>query len=76
VANVVTIDDARGDVVDANYYCSDECAKSDENYAGWYGCVELDFGQKCHAVWCDNQIHGVEQCNCEDAGCVGWQKTD
>ena len=33
-----------GETVDAEYYCSDTCAKTSRHYAGWNGCVEVDGG--------------------------------
>jgi hypothetical protein len=39
------------------FYCSDFCAKSDANYSGWYGAVELDQGDECPA--CGGWIDGI-----------------
>ena len=72
MANAVLIEDTKGELVDAIYYCSDLCAKSDSAYAGWYGCVELDFGQTCSAEGCSEQIHGLESCSCGEAFCRGY----
>lgn len=58
MANVVLIDDERGDVVDAVYYCSDYCARSDEAYAGWYGCVLPPSATACPS--CGEAIPGDE----------------
>jgi hypothetical protein len=33
-----------GETVDAEYYCSDTCAKTSRHYAGWNGCVEVEGG--------------------------------
>lgn len=48
MANIVTIEDPQGEVVDINYYCSDGCAKYDPDYAGWNGCNEIHD----HPQWC------------------------
>ena len=32
----------RGDLIDLEYFCSDNCAKTSDNYKGWYGCVEIE----------------------------------
>jgi len=29
------------DVIDVNYYCTDNCAKNDPEYDGWNGCAEI-----------------------------------
>ena len=62
MANIVPQTDKVGDVVDYNYYCSDTCAKSDPNYAGWFGCVEnytTPFCQKCLTAlyWIDENTY-------------------
>lgn len=62
MANIVPVTDKVGDVVDYNYYCSDTCAKSDPNYAGWFGCVEnytTPFCQKCLTAlyWIDENTY-------------------
>lgn len=46
MAHLVTIDDADGNVIDANWYCSDFCARADHSYTGWNGChvVSTDYG--------------------------------
>lgn len=45
--HLVIIEDAIGDAVDANIYCSDWCAQTDDAYAGWNGCHELDYTSAC-----------------------------
>lgn len=47
MAHMVTINDERGDIVDARYYCSDYCASTDSLYAGWNGCHELQDSEPC-----------------------------
>jgi hypothetical protein len=74
MANAVLLQDVSGDVVDALYYCSDTCAKSNPAYAGWYGCVELDFGQGCDN--CSAQLHGIESCSCGEQTCFGYLKSE
>lgn len=46
-AHLIDIDDAEGQVVDRNYYCSDACAQTDENYKGWNGCHEIYSPELC-----------------------------
>jgi hypothetical protein len=75
MANAVLIEDTKGDLVEAEYFCSDFHAKSHSSYAGWYGCVELDFGQVCSAEGCSEQLHGVEQCECGNEDCLGFSKS-
>tara|TARA_R100001244_G_scaffold83372_1_gene64360 strand:- start:198 stop:422 length:225 start_codon:yes stop_codon:yes gene_type:complete len=45
------IEDKNGDVVDANYYCSNFCheEKEQDNYRGWNGCYEApDYTISCN----------------------------
>lgn len=35
------------DVIGANYYCSDTCAKSDPNYDGWNGACDAFSPVQC-----------------------------
>lgn len=52
MANAVLINATDGDLLDIHYYCSDSCAKHDEHYSGWYGCVDLyDYARYCRT--CD-----------------------
>lgn len=57
MAHAVLLEDSSGDVVDARYYCCDTCAQTDTEYAGWYGCVELDFTTACEA--CGDTMEGI-----------------
>jgi hypothetical protein len=41
MAHIVLHEDKSGQLIDLTYYCSDTCAKSNSDYAGWYGCVEV-----------------------------------
>ena len=57
------IEDKNGDVIDANYYCSNYCheTKEQDNYRGWNGCHEP---HEYHDVTCNNcnkTIKGIEQ---------------
>ena len=47
MANVVFIEDNNGDTIEANYYCSDFCAQTDDSYAGCYGSVETEHDTVC-----------------------------
>lgn len=49
MTHLVLIEDNSGDLVDLRHYCSDGCARTDENYAGWYGCHELTQPETCNA---------------------------
>lgn len=33
--------DELDEMIDARYYCSDGCAKTDRDYEGWHGCEEI-----------------------------------
>jgi hypothetical protein len=52
MAHATFIEDETGDVVDAEYYCSDSCAQESPYYSGWSGCHELcgepEFCQSCN----------------------------
>lgn len=39
MAHLVLHEDEAGELEDVTYYCSDWCARKDEDYAGWYGCM-------------------------------------
>ena len=41
MAHIVLKSDSEGQIVDLVHYCSDTCAKTDEDYAGWYGAHEI-----------------------------------
>jgi hypothetical protein len=58
MANINTIEDSLGELVDYEYFCSDFCAKSSEHYAGWYGCVELYTQESCQN--CGKTLNFVE----------------
>lgn len=50
MAHLVIIEDSKGDITDVHWYCSDSCAKTDEHYFGWNGCIEIhDAPQLCVA---------------------------
>jgi hypothetical protein len=72
MTHAVLIEDAlTGDLLDLRYYCSDSCAQDDVAYSGWNGCIELMFGQVCEREGCESILHGVSECACSDASCVG-----
>ena len=50
----VIIEDAEGEVVDVEYYCSDFCAKGSDDYAGRNGCNEVAGPQWC--VGCGDKL--------------------
>lgn len=67
MTHLVLIEDKTGDLVDLNYYCSDSCARTDKNYAGWYGCYELTTPENCNA--CGVALsHVSEFCECVTCG--------
>ena len=41
MSHLVMHEDQAGQLVDVTYYCSDYCARSDKDYAGWFGCQEI-----------------------------------
>jgi hypothetical protein len=45
----VYVEDENGELIDVLPYCSDACARTDENYAGWAGAHETEF-----TTWCMN----------------------
>ena len=45
--HIVQLENADGDVVDVHYYCSDYCARTDYDYNGWFGCVEIEEPTPC-----------------------------
>lgn len=47
MASAVLIEDETGDLVDVRWYCCDDCARYDEAYAGWYGCVSPSQDERC-----------------------------
>lgn len=54
------------DVIGANYYCSDECAKLDPKYDGWngsceaYSPVQCPCGERLPWYRWNYEIHGEE----------------
>lgn len=57
MAHAVIIENADGEVVDVNYYCSDYCAQDDKHYAGWNGCHEIHDSPKwCASVSCEEPL--------------------
>lgn len=64
--HIRTIQDARGDTVDALNYCSDACHRDDASdaYQGWSGAHELEHTDYCAA--CGVVIPGFEDaCDCQ-----------
>ena len=59
MAHIVAINDKKGDIVDAVVYCSDYCAKTHKQYAGWNGCHELNFDAGC--AFCGVILRGLEE---------------
>ena len=58
MSNINIIEDAKGDLEDLEYFCSDYCAQSSEHYAGWHGCVELYYQEFCQN--CGKTLNFVE----------------
>lgn len=56
MAHMVLIEDKQGELVDIHYYCSDYCARTDEDYAGWHGANELESCELCE--YCGTLIEG------------------
>lgn len=50
MTHLITIENTQGDIVDAIYYCSDGCARTHPNWAGWNGCHEIHDSPQ----WCGN----------------------
>lgn len=48
--NVVPIEDEAGELIDCANYCSDFCARTDSDYAGW--CGESATGERDE--WCES----------------------
>lgn len=55
MANVNLIEDSSGDLIELEYFCSDSCAKFSDNYAGWYGCVEIYTAEVCQT--CETELY-------------------
>ena len=47
MSHIVHHDDENGEMVDISDYCSDACARTDEDYDGWAGCHEVEFTTYC-----------------------------
>ena len=62
MAHMKMIEDSTGDIIDAEYFCSDFCHRESagEAYQGWYGCVEVSTTRTCDNPGCKNIINGVE----------------
>ena len=62
MAHMHIIEDALGDVVDCQYFCSDTCHSRTVGtaYRGWNGCIELSYSQTCEADDCNEIVHGIE----------------
>ena len=56
MANVVLIEDAQGDLVALEVYCSDDCAKNSPSYKGWFGCVSVEVDTEC--LHCGGVVRG------------------
>jgi hypothetical protein len=59
MAHFVVIEDTQGELVDLEVYCSDNCAQSSSSYAGWYGCMEVEFDTQCSRLDCENTLAGA-----------------
>jgi len=69
MANMHTWDDKNGDIIYAEYYCSDSCHREavGNEYRGWFGCVELSYSQICENDGCNEILHGVEDDDIQEA---------
>ena len=69
MAHMHLIEDSHGDVIDAEYYCSDSCHREavGNEYRGWFGCVELSYSQICENDVCNEILHGVEDDDIQEA---------
>jgi hypothetical protein len=56
------IEDSKGDIIDAEYFCSDFCHQdaAGDSYQGWYGCVEISTTQTCENPGCEEILNGIE----------------
>lgn len=59
MAHFVLLEDAKGELEDVEVYCSDNCAQTSPKYAGWYGCMEVEFDTQCSREGCETLVHGV-----------------
>lgn len=66
--HIVWMEDEDGDATDARYYCSDYCARTDDHYAGWDGCHELDYCTPCEScgAWIESSLcdYGTRSWDC------------
>lgn len=58
MSHFVYIEDDDGELFGVHVYCSDACARGDEDYAGWSGCHEVEFTTWC--MGCGVVIGGLE----------------
>ncbi len=59
MAHLQYIEDADGDLIDLEYFCSDSCARNGAtNYQGWSGIHELEFTEWCKS--CGVVIGGTD----------------
>jgi hypothetical protein len=63
MAHLHAIEDKHGDIVDAEYFCSDFCHREavGDDYRGWNGCVEISVTQRCENEGCGEILDGVEE---------------
>lgn len=59
MANLVFIEDTYGELLDVEVYCSDYCAQTSADYAGWHGCNEISFSQPCEH--CGELVEGLDK---------------
>jgi hypothetical protein len=59
MANVVLIEDAQGELIDLEVYCSDDCAKTSPAYRGWFGCVSVEQDTEC--LRCGGVVRGESE---------------
>jgi len=59
MTHLVFIEDAHGDVVDQEVYCSDFCASTSDLYNGWNGCNEINVSEPCAS--CGQVVLAPEQ---------------
>ena len=64
MAHLVLIEDAYGEMLDAEVYCSDFCAQTSADYRGWHGCNEIGVSQPCEH--CGEWVEGLDEAFEED----------
>ena len=57
MAHLTSIEDADGQLIDYEYFCSDFCARQSQYYDGWFGAQELEHPEYCHT--CDKALSYV-----------------